>query len=1453
MAYTLQLLHANDLEGGVDALDNAPNFAAIVDALRDTNENTAIISSGDNYIPGVFFSTAADFSFDDVFTGAYTRYYTEVAGLDDEDVAALDLARGGGRVDISIMNFIGFDASAIGNHEFDAGTSAFAEIIGASADEGAIEWTGSWFPYLSSNLDVSGDANLSGLFTDEILTSDAYDESLDEIAAGNAGPSIAPATIIEEGGERLGVVGATTQIIESVSSVGGVDEITTGTNDMAALAAVLQPQIDALIADGVNKIIVTSHLQQFSLDQELAGLLSGVDIIIAGGSNTLQADDQDRLRSGDEAEEVYPFETTNADGEPTLIVGTDGEYSYVGRLVVEFDDEGVLNPGSIDAASSGVFATDEAGTLAVTGSDNLEEAINGSTTADIVEDLTAAIAGIVEEKDSVIFGAHDVFLDGRRKSVRTEETNLGNLTADANLAAARAVDESVMVSFKNGGGIRAEIGTVDANGTPTAGDGQVSQLDIENSLRFNNGLTLLTVTREGLLQLLEHAVAATDTEAGDTPGQFAQVGGIRYAFDEEATAQVFARDGDGNYIPAANGTVETETAGERIKTVALIDPETGADIVIYRDGAFTEAAPETVRMVSLDFLVENNGDSYPFRELATEITYLTEDGGETDDTDAENILGEQQAFADYLEANFAGEDNAFDNAEVSPSNDTRIVQLAQNGGVDVITADEPDRSIRIVREGQLNSGETELFTGGAEVVSVDDGRAYVTNAAQDAIDVFDTTTFEKIAAVDLTAIEGYAGVQSVAAKNGLVAVAIDVEDADGNSVNGLVSLHSADGTLLTTVEVGNLPDMVTFTPDGSKVLVANEGEPTDAGDPLGTVSIIDVSGGAEAATVRTLNFGAFNDQRAELVEEGVLLEPGTPVARDLEPEYITVLPDGETAWVSLQEANAYAVVDLATAEITDIGSFGLTDRSEVPLDASNDDNAINLQTYPNLFGMRQPDAIASYAFEGETYIVSANEGDARDATETEVGDVTLDPEAFPNAEILQRDEALGPLGIRSDLGDTDGDGDYDELYTYGARSFTILDTEGNVVFDSGSQFSRLIAEIRPDLFNQDEGEFDGRSDNKGVEPEAVAIGMVDGRPLAFIGLERDNGIFVFDLSNPEDPSYVSYIDSEAAGNISPEVIDFVSAEESADGTARIFVSYEGDGNTAVYSVSGLANPGVVLEAGDNGELLVGGGLSDDIFGGAGADSLFGGTGADLIEGGDGDDNIGAGAGMDIIDGGAGNDSIGGGIGNDMIRGGTGNDTIGAGGRDDRVDAGDGNDVVAGGTGEDMISGGAGNDTMGGGFQDDMVTGGAGDDSLGGGNGADMIEGGVGNDAIGGGVGNDTLSGGEGDDFLAGGGRNDVLTGGAGDDTLNGGAGDDTMTGGEGADLFVFRDTRPGDIDLVTDFAAGTDAILLFGETGFDELDIADGDDGAVITTAEATIVLSDVASADLTAEDFLFA
>ena len=647
--YTLQILHASDLEGGVEAIDSAANFAAIVDKFENEYDNSITLSAGDNYIPGPFFGAAGDESLREPLQEFYQQLFNE-PGL-------TNIRENVGRVDISIANAIGFDASAVGNHEFDPGTSTFASIIGTDirgANLTDARWLGAQFPYLSANLDFSGDDNLSGLFTSEILPNTDFQSTLDDLSITAAAPKIAPATIIEEGGEQIGVVGATTQLVENISSTGGVDVIDPEQNDMAALAAILQPTIDELTSQGVNKIVVLSHLQQIALEKELIGQLSGVDVIIAGGSDTLQADNTDRLRNGDTADEGYPFTTTNADGDPAVIVSTDGEYSYVGRLVVDFDAEGKVITQSIDPNVSGAYATDDQGVTDVYGND-IANAFTEGSKGDQVRDLTDAVKTVVTQKDGIIFGQTDVFLEGRRSEVRTEETNFGNLTADANLAAAKAVDNSVVISIKNGGGIRAEIGSIDGLtgeegptlANPDAGKeaGEISQLDVENSLRFNNGLTLLTVTAQELLDVIEHGVA--ETGDGATPGRFPQVSGLAFSFDDD--------------LPA----------GDRVQSLAVKDEDGNIIDVVVENGELVGDASRTFRIVTLNFLADG-GNDYSFPQT-DRVDLVVDDAPLTGAATAAPDGSEQDALAEYLVTNFS--ETPFNIEDVSPEFDTRIQNL----------------------------------------------------------------------------------------------------------------------------------------------------------------------------------------------------------------------------------------------------------------------------------------------------------------------------------------------------------------------------------------------------------------------------------------------------------------------------------------------------------------------------------------------------------------------------------------------------------------------------------------------------------------------------------------------------------------------------------------------------------------------------------------------------------
>lgn len=693
---------------------------------------------------------------------------------------------------------------------------------------------------------------------------------------------------------------------------------------------------------------------------------------------------------------------------------------------------------------------------------------------------------------------------------------------------------------------------------------------------------------------------------------------------------------------------------------------------------------------------------------------------------------------------------------------------------------------------QLGTYQTGIFDeGAAEIPAFDPetNRLFVVDGFEKAIDVFDLTDPSNITKIDVDLdISGFGGeVNSVDVKNGVVVAAVGAGvDEKGNAV-----FFDTAGNLLGAVEVGYSPDMVTFTPDGTKALVANEAFPNDdyTFDPEGSVSIVDISDGVEGATVTTAGFSAFNGQEDELAESGVrIFGPGATVAQDLEPEYIAVSPDGETAYVALQENNAIGILDLDTEEFTDVVGLGFKDHS-LPgnaLDASNRDDGINIQNWP-VFGMYQPDAISTYEVGGETYFVTANEGDARlypDGGDNEgeafneeerIGDVDLDPTAFPDAEELQLDENLGRLKITNTLGDTDGDGDFDELYAYGARSFSIWDADGELVFDSGDEFEQITAEVLPDDFNSTNDEndtFDDRSDDKGPEPEGNVIGEVDGKTYLFTGLERVGGIAVHDISDPTDPKFVQYINTRnfdvpatledgssnpAAGDLAPEGLDFVTAEDSPTGRPLLIVANEVSGTTTTYDFG----TGVIEEA-----PFVGGEISNLILAS--------------------DRN-------DVVAGGLANDAIFGGQGDDILRGDLNS-------RSPQVEDVGGDDVIFGGKGDDRIGGKAGDDRL---FGD---------------------------------MGNDQIWGDMGDD---------LLRGGLGDDTLTG----DDFSGGSGFDTFVLAAGEG--TDTITDFEVGTDLIGLANGLTFAEISISAADDSTEIALDGEVLAVLDGVTESLGESDFV--
>ena len=530
----------------------------------------------------------------------------------------------------------------------------------------------------------------------------------------------------------------------------------------------------------------------------------------------------------------------------------------------------------------------------------------------------------------------------------------------------------------------------------------------------------------------------------------------------------------------------------------------------------------------------------------------------------------------------------------------------------------------------------------SEIVAFDSAskQLFINNGALNRIDIVDIenpATPTLVRSVDM-GVYGR-GVQSVTVGDGIVAAAVDVApvvSADGRQTasNGIVVLMDTTGRILKTVGVGTLPDHVSFTPDKKTILVAGEGEPicslengntsaTEKSDPAlvsdanGTVSLIDVSNGATSATVTTLDFSAF-DKTALLAENVRVFFPGSTAAQDLEPEYITTNAAGTRAYVTLQEANAIAVVDLVNKTILDVAPLGFKDWSAAGLvyDGSNVDSGTN-GTFANpisyagvpLKGMYMPDTIASMQKGGETFLLTANEGDARDydcfKEESTFAD-TAGADSFASFWDTANDtvKANNKLGVQKTTlafpTKAPVSGTTTNLYTFGGRSFSIWNSSGELVWDSGSQLEEIALRDYPTAFNSDSsdsaatpqlmvsgqpGRMDRRSTSKGVEPEALAVGTIGAQTFAFVGLERMGGIMVYDVSNPTAPSFVRYKNAALEGlaltpannttpgsyDVSPEGMVFVPAAASPNSKPMLIVANELSGTTTMYEVR-VANP-----------------------------------------------------------------------------------------------------------------------------------------------------------------------------------------------------------------------------------------------------------------------------------------
>ncbi|MGB1661603.1 MAG: choice-of-anchor I family protein [Planctomycetota bacterium] len=471
-----------------------------------------------------------------------------------------------------------------------------------------------------------------------------------------------------------------------------------------------------------------------------------------------------------------------------------------------------------------------------------------------------------------------------------------------------------------------------------------------------------------------------------------------------------------------------------------------------------------------------------------------------------------------------------------------------------------------------------LFEASAsEIVAHDprSGRIFVTNASTGNLDVLQLSVTNGLTLVSV--INTPNPVNHVRIwDDGVESHVITASPGANLTSPGTVGVYSTTGVPQATYTVGAFPDMLYVTSNGL-VLTANEGQPAGANNPEGSVSIIDLNTGI----VQTVSFSGFNGQEAALRNQGIRIFPGIPASLDLEPEYIAVAPDNTTAYAVCQEQNSVVTIDIPTATATAIHSLGYKDHS-LPgngLDPSDSDGGPNINTWP-IRGLPMPDSSVAFDVNGQTYLLTANEGGARNE-DARTRTLNLDPTAFPNAGFLQANSRIGRIQASTIDGDTDGDGDFDQIYTYGTRSFSIFNMSDNaqIVFDSGDQFATAIAQASGNQLNcnhTSNNSGDGRSDNKGCEPEAATVAQIGERLIAFVGLERQSGIMVYDVTDPANSTFLSYftnrnfnvdIESASAGDLGVESIVYVRPEDNVTGLPLLLTGNEISGTTSAYIVT----------------------------------------------------------------------------------------------------------------------------------------------------------------------------------------------------------------------------------------------------------------------------------------------
>ncbi|NDB33853.1 MAG: T9SS C-terminal target domain-containing protein [Flavobacteriia bacterium] len=508
-----------------------------------------------------------------------------------------------------------------------------------------------------------------------------------------------------------------------------------------------------------------------------------------------------------------------------------------------------------------------------------------------------------------------------------------------------------------------------------------------------------------------------------------------------------------------------------------------------------------------------------------------------------------------------------------------------------------------VPSNELNLSLLTSFSNGAagsnsaEIVAFDSDvdRLYIANSVAGKLDIVNFSNPATPLLINSIIMAPYGNINSVVAHDSVVAVAIESVPAQ---TNGKVVFFDYNGNYINQVTVGAMPDMLTFDKTYSKIITANEGEPdaTYTNDPEGSISIIDLTPGyanLTNANVTTLGFTAYNGQAAALIAQGIrVFSTSASVAQDFEPEYVAVSDDNSKAYVTLQENNAMVTVDLNTNTIIGINALGYSSydlASGNALDASDQSGAVLITGSLPIKGAYMPDATEFYTSSGIGYLVTANEGDSREfgsvidanRISSSTYNNLLDANAFPDQSILRNNKFLGRLNGLKYSGDTDGDGDYDELHVMGGRSFTIRNANtGVVIFDSKSLIEQITAN-HPTfgaIFNASNATgvpaIKNRSDDKGPEPEGLKVAQINGKTFAFVALERIGGAMIFNITNPNNPVYVGYANNRSTSASGPDLgaegIIYISAAESPNGNDILILANEVSSTLTIYQVNTCA-------------------------------------------------------------------------------------------------------------------------------------------------------------------------------------------------------------------------------------------------------------------------------------------